>query len=286
MDFPSILRASGCNVAEVSGWQTRERPGSFAPVGVIIHHTAGHNDLNVIVNGRSDLPGPLSNLWISKAGKVHVVSDGRCNHAGNGAQVVLDEVRIGRAPSGDAAARNLSDSVNGNSYFYGIEAENYGDGKDPWPPAQLEAIARSAAALCKHHGWSGSRAIGHREWTRRKIDPRGFSMQSMRERVRSLATQTEVKPMFNPSLIMEPIVGTAKDSATGGIWLLAESGAIYAFENARGVRGTNGRSYFAGRKAATFDRDQDGFAVAPAGKILTVIATSGERYDLPDGLVG
>src|SRR5690606_26779797 len=55
--------------------------------------------------------------------------------------------------------------------------------KDPWPEAQLEAIERASAALCRAHAWSERSAIAHKEWTNTKIDPRGFSMDSMRERI-------------------------------------------------------------------------------------------------------
>ncbi|MEO7836633.1 MAG: CHAP domain-containing protein [Acidimicrobiales bacterium] len=94
------------------------------------------------------------------------------------------------------------------------------------------------------------------------------------------APSQEVPPMFGPFTITNA-VGSAKDPATGGVWLVASDGAVFAFEGARGVRGVNGQSFFAGRKAVGFDRDANGFAVAPAGKVCTVIASSGERYDLP-----
>lgn len=94
------------------------------------------------------------------------------------------------------------------------------------------------------------------------------------------ARPQEVKPMFGPFDI-RGVVASAKDRETGGVWLLGSDGAVFAFEGARGVRGVNGQGFFAGRQAARFDRDDQGFAVAPAGKILTVIATSGERYHLP-----
>ncbi|MEV0019279.1 N-acetylmuramoyl-L-alanine amidase, partial [Streptomyces tendae] len=67
---------------------------------------------------------------------------------------------------------------------YGFECENLGDGDDPWPAAQLEAIERAAAALCRHHGWNERSVIGHLEWQPGKVDPRGFTMASMRERIR------------------------------------------------------------------------------------------------------
>ncbi|MBR7679255.1 N-acetylmuramoyl-L-alanine amidase, partial [Streptomyces daliensis] len=66
--------------------------------------------------------------------------------------------------------------------FYGFEIENRGDGRDPYPTAQLDAVERLSAALCRAHGWSAASVIGHKEWTRRKIDP-SFSMPGMRDRI-------------------------------------------------------------------------------------------------------
>ncbi len=94
------------------------------------------------------------------------------------------------------------------------------------------------------------------------------------------SARQEVTPMFGPFDI-RATVASAKDPATGGVWLLGQDGSIFAFEGARGVRGVNGQSFFAGRQAARFNRDGNGFAVAPPGKILTIIASSGETYDLP-----
>ncbi|NEE52525.1 N-acetylmuramoyl-L-alanine amidase, partial [Streptomyces sp. SID8455] len=60
---------------------------------------------------------------------------------------------------------------------------NLGDGKDPWPAAQLLAIERAAAAVCRAHNWSQRSVIGHLEWQPGKVDPRGFTMNSMRTRI-------------------------------------------------------------------------------------------------------
>lgn len=183
-----VCRSAGVDVQEFGGWQDYARPGDFAAVGIMVHHTAGRNDLNTIINGRPDLEGPLANLYSDRDApyRVTVVSAGRCNHAGAGAQRVLDEVRADIAPSGDAGSRGLVDGPGGNGWFYGIEAENLGDGVQPWPSEQFDAIARVCAAICARMGWSANRVIGHREWTRRKIDPRGFGMDALRSRVAEL----------------------------------------------------------------------------------------------------
>lgn len=164
------LRAAGLKVAEVPGWQSRARPGSFTPVGVMLHHTAGNNDLGVVVNGRPDLPGPLANLYVDRHTlTVHVVAAGRANHAGTGSGEVLARTRSDLAPRGDAAALGLADTTGGNAWYVGIEVE-WRPGQD-WPRALVETTCRAAAAICRRMGWSANRVICHREWTRRKVDP-------------------------------------------------------------------------------------------------------------------
>lgn len=88
-------------------------------------------------------------------------------------------------------------------------------------------------------------------------------------------------PMFDPPFDIRRVVASAKDPQSRGVWLLDESGAVFAFEGARGVRGANGTSFFAGRTAARIVTDVEGFAISPMGKILTIQATSGETYHLP-----
>jgi hypothetical protein len=164
------LRSGGCKVTELAGWQTRGRPGEFGPVrGVLCHHTAGPRtgnapSLNLIVNGRPDLPGPLSHLHLARDGTFTVIAAGRCNHAGPGTWQGINT---------------------GNTSFIGIEAENAGDGTDSWPDVQIEAYARGCAAILKHIGAPVIMCAGHKEYALpkgRKIDP-AFDMNNFRKRV-------------------------------------------------------------------------------------------------------
>ncbi|MEU9405961.1 peptidoglycan-binding protein [Streptomyces sp. NPDC048281] len=181
----SALGAEGVTVVEHDGWRTHNRAGhgAWGPVnGVIIHHTVTSGtgtSVSMCFNGRSDLPGPLCHGVIAKDGTVHLVGNGRANHAGSGDGDVLKAV-IAERPSLPAPNRNDTD---GNVHFYGFECVNLGDGKDPWPDVQLDAMVRASAALCRAHGWSARSVIGHKEWTNTKIDPRGFAMADFRSRV-------------------------------------------------------------------------------------------------------
>jgi hypothetical protein len=163
------LRVAGCKVVELAGWQNRGRAEMGTVKGVLCHHTAGSKSgnapsLNLIVNGRPDLPGPLSHLHLARDGTFSVIAAGRCNHAGPG----------------------LWQGINsGNTNFIGIEAENAGDGSDPWPAVQMEAYARGVAAILKHINAPAIMCAGHKEYAQpkgRKIDP-SFDMVKFRQKV-------------------------------------------------------------------------------------------------------
>jgi hypothetical protein len=152
----------------------------------MIHHTVTKGSARTVElcrDGYEDLPGPLCHGVITKDGRVHLVGYGRANHAGLGDDDVLRAVIAEKALPADNEA-----NTDGNRHFYGFECENLGDGRDPWPAAQLDAIERVAAAICRHHGWTERSVIGHLEWQPGKVDPRGFTMASMRTRIRDRLT--------------------------------------------------------------------------------------------------
>lgn len=182
--FLTALRREGSRVVEVGDWRhhNRNSKGPWGPVhGVMIHHTATSGSARTVAicrDGYAGLPGPLCHGVITKDGRVHLVGYGRANHAGLGDDDVLKAVIAERALPADNEA-----NTDGNRHFYGFECENQGDGRDPWPAAQLEAIERAAAAICRHHGWTERSVIGHLEWQPGKPDPRGFTMGGLRERI-------------------------------------------------------------------------------------------------------
>lgn len=209
------LRRWGLVVDEHPGWRTNNRnaAGPWGPVnGTMVHHTAGSDGqgiINLCYVGRSDLPGPLCHGVVHKDGSVTLVGNGRANHAGSGSSAVYTAI-----VNETALPKPGPDTVDGNTHFYGWECVNKGDGSDPWPEVQLDAIARVQAAVCEHHGWSAGSVIGHKEWTTRKIDPRGFSMDSMRGRVQEHMTRGDGMP-------------TAEEIATAVVnRLLAGGGAL------------------------------------------------------------
>lgn len=214
IDVLAVLASEGIEVVYEKGWETKGRTG-FTPAGIMVHHTAGPKTgdapcLGICINGRPDLPGPLCQMVLARSGKVHVISANIANHAGKGAQQVLDEVRKDIPITKNAAERKLADNVGGNQFFYGIEVENAGVSSDPYPPAQLEALYRICAVICNAHSWSANRVIHHRQWTSRKID------MSLRSDITSAVAQ------FMDTLVVHLSVG---EDPTPPAWEADHDGA-------------------------------------------------------------
>lgn len=158
------LRDWDLTVVQVPGWQTRGS-SSFDPHGFVAHHDVIGPQTScprIIIDGRSDLPGPLSQFWLERNGRVHLVAAGRANHAGEGSW----------------------NGLSGNSSVWGCEANNLGTSADPWPQAQLEAYYRLAAACADFSGFSSANVCGHKEWApTRKVDPHSINMRDFRRHV-------------------------------------------------------------------------------------------------------
>jgi len=164
-----VLRASSLPVIEDPEWQSRGRGPMREVKGVMLHHTAGpargdSPSLRIVREGRADLPGPLSQLFLTRQGVYHVLASGRCNHAGRG---------------------RWQGVTSGNSSFIGIEAENMGTSQDPWPGVQMESYVEGVAAILRHLRTDSVMAVGHKEYALprgRKIDP-SFDMHDFRSEV-------------------------------------------------------------------------------------------------------
>lgn len=181
----SALKNAGLGIVEHGAWRThnRNQHGNWGPVnGVMIHHTGAYSSEDDMVElcrtGYGDLPGPLCHGVIDRSGTIHLVGYGRTNHAGMGDTDVLLAVI---AEKENLPPDNEADT-DGNRHFYGFECVNTGTGQS-WPSAQLDAMARAAAAVCRAHGWNEHSVIGHKEWQPGKIDPYGIDMDEFRARV-------------------------------------------------------------------------------------------------------
>lgn len=191
-EFKKALVAEGVKVREHKGWATHNRnsKGSWGPLhGVMLHHTASGSDgiESYVYNGTSDLPGPLCHALIQKDGTVVLIGWGRANHAGGGDPQVLSAVIAETYPlPATNEHEGSSGAVDGNAHFVGYECVNQGDGKDPWPDVQVEAMARATAAVCRFYGWTVGSALRHLDWSDWKSDPKGIDWTAFRKRVTAL----------------------------------------------------------------------------------------------------
>lgn len=143
--------------------------GMFLPRGVVVHHSGGplrdEPPIERFIEGRPDLRGPLAQMVVARSGMIHFVTNGRAHHAGSGDEDVLEAVmRDEPLPAPDR------DTTFGNSHFLGVELDHPGD-HTPFAPEQLKSAYRLIGLLCASHRWGTRRVIGHKEWTRRKVDP-------------------------------------------------------------------------------------------------------------------
>lgn len=141
-DIADVLRRGGLSVIEAPGWRTRgwKSPystpdgGLRALTGGLVHHTGtplrakgDYPTWDTIVNGRSDVPGPLSQLGLGRGGDWYVFAAGRANHSG-----AVDDVRFS------------------NPQCLGVEAEH--DGVSAWPVRQYLSYVTGCAVLARHYG--------------------------------------------------------------------------------------------------------------------------------------
>ena len=214
----SALKAEGVRVVERAGWRTHNRNsrGPWGPVnGLVIHHTAGRDSRGLVWSGTPALPGPLCHTYLAKDGAATMVGHGRTNHAGTFAQNAHDAVVNDSAVHPRPGA---AEPVDGNRHYYGIEIENLGDGRDPYPDVQYQAAVRWAAALCRAHGWSEESVIGHKEGTRRKVDPT-FDMNAFRKHVGERLKHTASwNPDDQEQDEEDPLAGWTKDQLWEAVW--------------------------------------------------------------------
>jgi len=169
IDYTPVM-AHPADYTGAPSWQTRGRPystGDFDPSGVLCHHTAspagtsGAADLNAILWGNSQAPGPVSQLLVDRDAVVWLIAAGRANHGGSGIRPGLD-----------------TSCADMNAATIGIEASNDGVG-EVWPAAQIDVYAAVVAALCDFYGWGMDRVWLHATTgppaggCNSKIDPAG-----------------------------------------------------------------------------------------------------------------
>lgn len=155
MRHPEILDhllAAGLTVVETNGWRTRGNE-TFTPSCSVNHHTAGARagdapSLNLVINGRRDVAGPLCNVLQSRHTDAHgldvvyLIAAGRANHAGTGHW----------------------EQLTGNSRAWGLEVEHVGTALEPFPGGRLETSVRVHTAFARCSRFTADEVCQHWEW--------------------------------------------------------------------------------------------------------------------------
>ena len=138
--LPAAFDKWGIKYKVVAGWENRGRPisaGYFDPNGSLTHHagtkssaTSPAPSLKTLIEGRSDLKGPLCQVATDYNGVVYIIAAGRANHAGKA-----------RATMGNPAG-------DGNAMYIGDEVMT--SGLQTMPPAQYNAAVLVAVAIADH----------------------------------------------------------------------------------------------------------------------------------------
>lgn len=179
------LRAAGLTVVETDGWRERTATSGPqpAPVGVLEHHTATPASyenpapsVQLCIDGRPDLAGPLCHAVIGFDGTVHMIAAGRANHAGKAKE-------SGPNPGGD-----------GNTLYVGFEWDYQGVDQGP-SPEQYSAAVKATRAVLAHLGRPPDAARGHKETSvTGKIDPGHVDMDRFRADLVTKDQEDEMTP--------------------------------------------------------------------------------------------
>lgn len=253
-DLPGALARRGLRVEVVPGWQTRGVSDLHAR-GAVCHWTAGPRgatgrpSLNVVVNGRPGLSGPLCNVYLDRNGVAVVVAARTAQHAGQGGW------------------RGLV----GNSSVFGTEGECGGDGD--WTDAQRWAYPRVCAAYCDLGGFGVDMVCGHEEWApTRKIDIRDYTMPVMRAQVAALLANPEDDMPLSPDDLKAVAKAVWSDYPIGKRGGFGPANAATWLQDARiGVAGVGGA---VAALAKTADVDESALAAALVGPLTSALVSA------------
>lgn len=191
------LQRAGLTVQTIPGWESKSTrdASSYNPFVMVVHMTAGKGyssdfpSRDTVVNGRSDVAGPLYNVVIGRtSGDAYIVAAGSTNNAGSGSYK----------------------GATTNSHTIGLSLENDNLGEVVSTQA-YRGLVRAAAAISLRYGIPIDNICGHREWApNRKSDPVGIEMSVFRNDV--LQRRGELaRAGFGP-----PAAGTGTGSGGGG----------------------------------------------------------------------
>lgn len=230
------LKKSPTAIWQTANWTTADVQGrTWTPVGVMVHHTAMSSPLSVrAAQIANRFNGPLCNFIVRKVRQVDLVCDGYAYDSGMGNAVVLNEVKQGIFPGGNAKARGLlNNDTNGNQWFIDIEVDHVGDGS-AIAPASYYALIDLLVSICLVYGFTDKQVIGHKEWTSRKVDPNWADDEHEMTRIR----QDVASRLSSRLLITVPPQPPAPKEEVHGVFVLSPPTVTVDQMTQFGARGT------------------------------------------------
>ena len=184
--FRDICEAFGLPFIEVDDpvtglpWQLHaarsETERDYVPQGLINHHTASVRNYPEEPWYPVDKLRTKCNVNIKPDGVVYLISSGYQYDSGYGdrnvLQAVVDDVAAPRPTDTyvDGKPGGTNPGVLMNPWFIDIECDHPGDGRDI-AAEQYESLVLFNAGVLLAKGWGVKQLKGHKELTRRKIDP-------------------------------------------------------------------------------------------------------------------
>jgi hypothetical protein len=188
-----------------SYWQ--ERAGATIRL-IVIHATAGTDSLGWLSASPANTGRVSAHALIAKDGTIYrIVPDARAaNHCG------FSRIALGGTFYTGTTKPNI------NQISLGVELENRNDGRDPYPAAQIAALAWLIADWQRRHGDVQLRF--HREIdTRGKSDPAGLDWPRVRSALSAAAVSDPGHPILGgPSVPASDLVALLDRHASGLTW--------------------------------------------------------------------
>lgn len=159
-----VLRGAGLQVVEMPGWKDRGH-GDFGWIwGSMYHHTGSNStSAQYCAQGRPDLPGPICNVHVDRAGVMTCVAVGVAWHGGSGSYRDIP--------------RN---AANWHTIGFEVQYDGYAI-----TDAQREAMIRAMAAISAYiRRRAVDSVVGHKEYSDMgKWDPGSVDMNQVRNQV-------------------------------------------------------------------------------------------------------
>lgn len=186
-----VIRAEGCNVVEMDGWQNRGEGDQGVLWGMVFHHTGNVNETPEGIAFHPTL-GLAAHILIRPDATVYVCGIGKANHAGRGSWDGIETDNANEVTIGVEVA------------ILPVEGAPHRSG---WPDGQYLATVKVFAAILRKLAQRSNRAISHKEWAtlgplgwrQGKWDPGAVDMDIFRGDVQA---RIDSKPMTTKGFLM------------------------------------------------------------------------------------